>query len=113
MSVPPPAIEFTPPARIPAARAARSCHVSTRAILHEHGEGPGPGHRDLGDLTSPRNHFEGRWPGSVFLCGLRLGPVLDLLDDGGIGQGGGVAERPLLGYVTEQPAHDLAAAGLR
>src|SRR4029453_9266889 len=45
-----------------------------------------------------------------------LGPggrlVPDLLDDGGVGQGGDVAELALLGHVLEEAAHDLARAGL-
>ena len=40
------------------------------------------------------------------------GTLLELVDDAGVGQGGGVAEVAALGHVAQQAAHDLAAAGL-
>ena len=37
--------------------------------------------------------------------------LADRLDDGRVGEGRRVAERPALGDVAQQPAHDLAASG--
>ena len=37
--------------------------------------------------------------------------LADRLDDGRVGEGRRVAERPALGDVAEEPAHDLAASG--
>src|SRR5205814_7272612 len=42
-----------------------------------------------------------------------LGPRLDLFDDGRVGKRRRIAERSMVRDVAEQPAHDLAAAGLR
>ena len=39
--------------------------------------------------------------------------LLDQVHDRGVGQRGDVAELPVLGDVPQQPAHDLAGAGLR
>src|SRR6266545_2566759 len=49
------------------------------------------------------------------LVGARLGdgPILDLVDHRRVGQRGRVAKGAVLGHVTQQAAHDLAAAGLR
>ena len=38
--------------------------------------------------------------------------VFEALDDGGVGEGRGVAEGAAFGDVAEEAAHDLAAAGL-
>jgi hypothetical protein len=45
--------------------------------------------------------------------GRRRRPAPDLLHDTGIGERGGVPEVAALGDVAQEPAHDLAAAGLR
>src|SRR5689334_22174168 len=59
-----------------------------------------------------RRKFSGTrplWPRSI----LGLEAVLaDRLDDGSVGEGRRVAERAALGDVTQEPAHDLAAARL-
>src|SRR5581483_8817735 len=57
-----------------------------------------------------------RFPLFLRLGLLRLlvgGSVLDLRDDRRVGEGGRVAERPLVRDVPQEAAHDLAAAGLR
>src|SRR5262245_44781442 len=48
--------------------------------------------------------------GLLFVAGGR--PLADLLDHGRIGEGGRVAEVATFGHVTQQAAHDLAAARL-
>src|SRR3954471_16386102 len=48
-----------------------------------------------------------RWS---LLAGTGGGAALDLVDDAGISQRGGVAEIAALGHVFQQPPHDLAAA---
>jgi pimeloyl-ACP methyl ester carboxylesterase len=40
-------------------------------------------------------------------------PLPDQVHHGRVGQGGHVADRAVLGHVAQQPAHDLAGAGLR
>src|SRR5581483_2704821 len=46
------------------------------------------------------------------LLGRLLRPLLDLLDDGGVGERCGVSQVATLSHVLEEPAHDLAAARL-
>src|ERR671931_2533953 len=50
---------------------------------------------------------------SVLLALLGGRPLLDLLDDGRVGERGGITQLAVLGDVAEKPAHDLAAASLR
>src|SRR5437899_12175451 len=66
-----------------------------------------------GPVTGSRcqRQLSGWW--SVSVLGWRLGgALLDLLDDGRIGERRRVAESPPLGDVAQQAAHDLAGSGL-
>lgn len=49
---------------------------------------------------------------SFLVFGSLAHALLDGVDDRRIEQGGHVAEVAMLGHITEQPAHDLAASGL-
>ena len=51
-------------------------------------------------------------PGGQSSGGGLGGAALDLVDDGGVGEGRGVAEVAAVGDVAQQAAHDLAAARL-
>src|SRR4051812_2289354 len=53
-------------------------------------------------------------PGRLLLLRALLGDLgLQLRHHPGVAQGGDVAERPALGDVAQEPAHDLARARLR
>ena len=62
--------------------------------------------------SAPVSHFAARARRAYSSWGGGRGAGADLVDDRGVGQRGRVAQLPALGDVAQEPAHDLAAAGL-
>ena len=98
--------------RRPEAAAQRHC----RACGHQHEDHPSHDpspHRSPLCVDPTRCPSTSRPVAGQPSDGLCVGAVADLLDDGGVGERGGVAELAALGDVAEESAHDLAGAGLR
>src|ERR1700759_2658941 len=66
-----------------------------------------------GTCPAPREIDTATASSSVLVGGRSEVAGLDPLDHRGVGEGGGVAERLVLGDVAQQAPHDLARARLR
>ena len=65
------------------------------------------------ELVPARADERRRLGGSVLALAGVDAPLRDQVHHRGVGEGGDVADLAVLGHVAQQPAHDLAGAGLR